>query len=197
MTTTAHFGYSAFWTGAERFLAVCGGAAVTYCLIAWGQSSFAQWQGEDEMLSRAAIHSAVPRKIPEGGVVARIEIPRMKFRAIAFEGTSNATLAKGVGHFAGSSLPDAKGNIVFAAHRDTFFAPLENIRRGDMIEVSTARKTLRYRVEEIKVVDPASMEVVQPTATPMLTLITCYPFSYLGAAPQRFVVRAAGLAELE
>lgn len=86
--------------------------------------------------------------------------------------------------------PGETGNVVLGGHRDTFFRPLRGIRRGDRITVTTTTGKYRYRVDWTRVVNPEQTELLQPTPDPALTLVTCYPFRYVGAAPQRFIVRA-------
>ncbi|HEY3233984.1 MAG TPA: class D sortase, partial [Polyangiaceae bacterium] len=91
--------------------------------------------------------------------------------------------------------PGEQGNVVFAAHRDTFFRPLREIRKEDRITVTTTQGTHHYTVDSSEVVDPDATEVLQASSQPLLTLITCYPFYYVGHAPKRFVVRARELIE--
>ena len=95
-----------------------------------------------------------------------------------------------MGHYPSSALPGEGGNVVLAGHRDTFFRPLRNIRRGDRIILETPRATLDYRVETTAVVNPNDVAVLAPTAGNILTLVTCFPFYYIGPAPHRFIVRA-------
>jgi sortase A len=99
-----------------------------------------------------------------------------------------------VGHIPGTALPGEDGNIVLAAHRDTFFRPLRNIQKGDEIALTTWNGAFRYRVESIQVVGPDDVGVLQPTSLPTLTLVTCYPFYFVGSAPKRFIVRAGLIA---
>ena len=87
-------------------------------------------------------------------------------------------------------MPGEQGNAVLAGHRDTFFRGLEDLRRDDRIWITTARGKLEYRVAQMEVVDPSRLDLLAPTGTRTLTLVTCYPFHYIGAAPQRYIVRA-------
>jgi sortase A len=125
------------------------------------------------------------------GLVGRIEVPRLKMAVVAREGIDGKTLRVAAGHIPGTALPGEAGNAGFAAHRDTFFRPLKSIREGDDVVVTTKRGVYRYAVTEIKIVEPADVSVLDPSANAMLTLVTCYPFEYIGNAPQRFIVRAA------
>lgn len=125
------------------------------------------------------------------GVVGKIEIARLGLEAVVREGTDARTLRRAVGHVAHTPLPGAGGNAALAGHRDTFFRPLEHVRRGDQVRVTTTTGTYTYVVRDTRVVDPTDVSVLDPTPADVLTLITCYPFTYVGSAPKRFVVRAA------
>lgn len=123
-------------------------------------------------------------------VIGRIEIPRLKISAVIVEGTEPDILDRAVGHFASTALPGQPGNVGLAGHRDTFLRGLGRIRADDVVLISTPESTHRYVVERNLVVEPDSVEVLDATATPSLTLVTCYPFTFVGPAPQRFIVRA-------
>jgi LPXTG-site transpeptidase (sortase) family protein len=125
-----------------------------------------------------------------GKPIGSIEIPRLGLSSVVLEGDDAAALLLGVGHLSDTPLPWHDGNTVLAAHRDTFFRPLAHIRKGDVIRFSTADASLEYVVKELKVVEPTAVEVLEPTSAATLTLITCFPFDYIGPAPQRFIVRA-------
>ena len=126
----------------------------------------------------------------QGKPIGSIEIPRLGLSSVVLEGDDAAALLLGVGHLSDTPLPWHDGNTVLAAHRDTFFRPLAHIRKGDVIRFSTADAALEYVVKELKVVEPTAVEVLEPTSAATLTLITCFPFDYIGPAPQRFIVRA-------
>lgn len=133
-----------------------------------------------------------PKTVPPqpGSLIGRLEIPRIGLSAMVLEGSDDRTLQLGVGHLHGAALPGAPGNVVLAGHRDTFFRPLRNIRKGDKITVTTTDGINEYWVESAAVVDPDQTQLLQASWQPTLTLVTCYPFSYLGAAPKRFIVQA-------
>jgi sortase A len=109
---------------------------------------------------------------------------------IVVQGDSERILRRAVGHLAATALPGETGNVVLAGHRDTFFRSLRNIRRGDVITFKTHEGDFDYVVEATSVVRPSDVKVLRPTGGRTLTLITCFPFYYLGPAPDRFVVRA-------
>ena len=132
----------------------------------------------------------VPATLAARALVGRIEVPRLKLSAVAREGVDVRTLRGSVGHVPGTALPGDAGNAAFAAHRDTFFAPLRDIRAGDDIVVTTATAVHRYSVVRTRVVDPSDVSVLRPSAGRTLTLVTCYPFDFVGSAPKRFIVSA-------
>jgi sortase A len=126
----------------------------------------------------------------EGTPVGQIEISRIGLTAMIVEGTEDATLRLGVGHITGTALPGQEGNIAMAGHRDTFFRPLRNILKDDEIKLTTLNGSYRYVVDSTKVVGPEEIGVLYNSHEAILTLVTCYPFNYIGSAPQRFIVRA-------
>ena len=142
------------------------------------------------------------------GLIGRIEIPRLGLSVVLLEGTANATLRRAVGHpvpkkqqssgltpgcttlIEGTALPGQRGNVGLAGHRDTFFRPLRSIQENDIITLTTIRSEYRYRVVSTRIVNPEDIEVLDSDGTEILTLVTCYPFYFVGAAPNRFIVRA-------
>jgi sortase A len=147
--------------------------------------------------SRLPERRARNRRTPKGatatstdGLIGRIVIPRLLLSAVVVEGIDPSTLRRVVGHIPGTALPGQPGNVGLAGHRDIHFRPLKDLRIRDEIQFSTLNGDFRYVVESIVVVDPNYVEVLAPSSENMLTLVTCYPFLYIGAAPKRFVVRA-------
>lgn len=130
------------------------------------------------------------RQVERGVVLGKVEIPRLGVSTIVRAGTDARTLRLAVGHIEGTALPGDIGNMGLAAHRDTFFRRLRDIRHGDTIRVITPEGTFTYRVARTDIVWPTDVWVLDDTDQPVLTLVTCYPFSYVGSAPQRFIVRA-------
>lgn len=126
----------------------------------------------------------------EGSPLGQIEISRIGVAAMILEGTGDLALRRAVGHIQGTALPGQQGNVAIAGHRDTFFRALRHIRRDDEIRLTTLSGAYRYRVVAIKVVEPEEIGVLDGSDDAILTLVTCYPFDYVGSAPQRFVVRA-------
>jgi len=139
---------------------------------------------------RRSTPAAVPARPAQAPLLARLEIPRLQLAAMILEGSDPGTLEQGVGHLPGTARPGEPGNVVLTGHRDTFFRSLRNIRPQDLIAITTPQGIRRYRVDSVTVVDPSFTRVLLATAKPTLTLVTCYPFDYLGAAPRRFIVRA-------
>ena len=123
-------------------------------------------------------------------LIGRLEIPDLHLVAMVQEGADARTLHRAVGHIPGTALPGARGNVGLAGHRDTFFRPLRQIRVSDAIQLQTQNGTYRYRVEWTRIVGPRDVHVLSSTGGQSLTLVTCYPFYYVGSAPKRFIVRA-------
>jgi len=131
-----------------------------------------------------------PHTLEEGEVMGEIDVPRLGIRAIVLHGDSPAQLRHAVGHIVKTALPGEPGNVVLAGHRDTFFRPLRDIRVGDEIRLKTRVRQFEYRVQSIEVVEPTEIRVLQTSTSHELTLLTCFPFRYVGPAPKRFVVHA-------
>jgi sortase A len=136
---------------------------------------------------RAKVESAAPKGSPLG----QIEISSIGLTAMIEEGDNGRTLRRAVGHIPGTALPGQQGNVVIAGHRDTFFRPLRNIRKGDEITLTTLNGSYRYRVDFTEVVGPQDTEALDASTDSILTLVTCYPFYFVGPAPRRFIVRAS------
>jgi sortase A len=176
------------------------------CLIFFSATTVYTWRYQraakshvEQMISvdrpvamRAKPKAAIASKRPAiGEIIGRVDIPRIKLSAAIAEGDDDRTLGKAVGHLPDTPLPwQRRGNVGLAAHRDGLFRPLANVRLGDDVRVVTPRGEYHYRVKKTHIVDPDDVWVLAPTATPTITLITCYPFSFVGNAPRRFVVQA-------
>jgi len=137
--------------------------------------------------------STAPKTAPAvaiDGLIGRLEIPRLLLSAVVAEGIDRTTLRRGVGHIPGTALPGHPGNVGLAGHRDTFFRPLKDLKINDEVEFSTLAGNFKYEVESVRVVDPDNVGVLAPSGHNVLTLVTCYPFYYVGPAPKRWIVRA-------
>jgi sortase A len=128
--------------------------------------------------------------VAEGDTLGRLEIPRLDVSVVVRAGSDARTLRLAVGHIPGTAFPGEPGNIGLAGHRDTFFRRLRDIAADDTIRLVTPEGRFTYRVQRTDVVRPSDVWVLDATETPTLTLITCYPFTYVGTAPERFVVHA-------
>jgi sortase A len=128
--------------------------------------------------------------VEPGGLIGRIEIPRLLLSVVVVEGVDKAALRHAVGHIPGTALPGEDGNVGLAGHRDTFFRPLKDLKIKDEIEVSTLKGTFTYQVVSLRIVDPENVGVLAPSGENVLTLVTCYPFYFVGPAPKRWIVRA-------
>ena len=141
---------------------------------------------------------ASPGKSPPAvtrGLIGRIEIPSLGLSVMVVEGIGSRVLRHAVGHIPGTALPGQPGNVGISGHRDTFFRPLRNIRKNDIITLTTLLGEFRYRVVSTRVVDPQDVAVLNPSGKEMLTLVTCYPFYFVGSAPDRFIVQAERVAD--
>ena len=126
-----------------------------------------------------------------GAPLAVLSIPRLRLDVPVFEGTDELTLNRGAGRIAGTARLGERGNIGIAAHRDGFFRGLKDVRPGDRIELAQLRRKFAYTVDNISVVDPGDVTVLHARPQASLTLVTCYPFYFIGDAPQRYIVQAS------
>lgn len=122
--------------------------------------------------------------------IALMRIRRLGVEAPIFEGVDDLTLNRGIGHIPGTTLPGENGNFALAGHRDGFFRALKDIVPGDEIQVLTPTKKYTYSVDQIVVVVPKDVSVLAPASYQSLTLVTCYPFYFIGSAPKRYIVKA-------
>ena len=184
---------------AQYALTVAGIAAVGYCAAIWfGAARFQasqarRFDGELEAHAARFARTSVSRPpfiAEEGEPIGKLEIPRLGLSVIVVEGVGHRDLDRAVGHVPGTAFPWQAGNIGIAGHRDTFFRPLRFIRPNDVITLSTLEGSYHYRVVATEVVSPSDVQVLQPAGADTLTLVTCFPFYYVGSAPKRFIVRA-------
>jgi len=170
---------------AVSMLAWCG-----YVLAdTWGFQRAEQHRFQQLLVKRIASPGAIP-PTAAGGLIGRIDIPRLDISVVVIEGTGSTTLRRAVGHIGGTALPGHAGNIGISGHRDTFFRPLRNIRKNDVIHVTTLDGEYHYRVVSTSIVKPSDVSVLESDGREILTLVTCHPFYFVGAAPNRFIVRA-------
>jgi sortase A len=132
-----------------------------------------------------------PAGLRDGDVVGNLHIPRIGLSVIILQGIEAGTLILGAGHVPGTPLPGSDGNVAIAAHRDTFFRRLKAILVDDRIQFATVHGTYDYIVDSTEIVDPEDTQVMESRGRSELTLITCYPFYFIGSAPKRFVVHAS------
>jgi sortase A len=128
--------------------------------------------------------------LARGSLVGRVDVPRVGVSSIIREGDDTATLRHSVGHIPETALPGEPGNAGLAGHRDSFFRGLKDVRTGDRIVVTTPDSVVHYVIRGTRIVGPDDVSVLGPTPRQTLTLVTCYPFNYIGAAPMRFIVQA-------
>ena len=178
------------WLG---FAAIAGaGGTAVYADIS---QRYQSWKFDHEVAAPPAMAVvAAAADLKEGDRIGRLEIPRIGISVMVLQGTAEATLIAGAGHVPGTPSPGGDGNVVIAAHRDTFFRKLEGIVPGDRIRIATIRGTYEYVVDSTETVNPDDTSVMESRDRSELTLITCFPFYYVGSAPKRFIVHARPLA---
>jgi sortase A len=157
-------------------------------LASRGYQSYQNWAYFNSSSDVPAPPTAAP-KVPTT-ILGRLEIPRVGLSVMIVEGVNEPELLLGAGHIPGTARPGLTGNAGIAGHRDTYFRPLKDIRVSDEIRISTREGNYRYVVEATRITTPSDVAVLNNTPEGRLTLVTCYPFSFLGSAPDRFVVQA-------
>jgi LPXTG-site transpeptidase (sortase) family protein len=138
----------------------------------------------------APFKASLKPKRSDGAAIGSLVIPRLGLSTMVVEGADDRDLELGAGHIPGTSFPGQPGNVGIAGHRDTFFRPLRRIQRGDAITLTTLGGAFEYRVVSIEIVKPDDIWVLYPGSSETLTLVTCYPFLFVGPAPRRFIIRA-------
>jgi sortase A len=180
------------------FLLIFGVAALSYVAYVLLHSRSYQQQANDALdqeiqAGGRSADSLTGRTVKEGDVLGRISIPRIGVTVAILQGTKSKTLQLGVGHIRGTPLPGEGGNVGIAGHRDTWFRNLKDIHTGDDIQIETVAGSSQYKVDWVQIVAPNDMGVLAPSAESAITLVTCYPFYYVGQAPERFIVHARKL----
>jgi sortase A len=149
-----------------------------------GEPDQSTWSPERVRAWRASMSQDGP--VP----LAVLRLPRLGIEVAVLTGTDEWTLNRAVGHIEDTATPESDGNIGIAGHRDGFFRPLKDVHVGDVMELETIRRRDTYQVDRMWIVNPDDVAVLDPTPVPAVTLVTCYPFYFVGSAPQRFIVRA-------
>ncbi len=188
----------------RMLLFTVGVVCLGYYAYTVGNQQVYQWyenRAFDRRIAQPAQTGSAPVPV-EGSVIGRVSIGRLNLSAIVRQGVSSDTLSKAVGHVPSTAMPGQEGNFAIAAHRDTLFRGLKNIRSGDVVTFQTETGLFNYEVAATKIVKPTDVSVLRPDggglipaaggAKPakLLTMITCYPFYYVGSAPKRFIVEA-------
>ena len=128
--------------------------------------------------------------VPDGTVIGTVKVPALHLDVPIVEGLTTSDLLRGIGHVPGSATAGGLGNMALAAHRDTFFRPMRDVKSGMEVLIESAEGTYRYEIDTTEIVSPEQVQVLDIGSVPQVTLITCYPFNYIGAAPKRFIVHA-------
>jgi sortase A len=179
----------------QRILFITGILALCYVSFTMIDAGLYQETAKRFLESQIQLEKEPPEIQPKpaikpGDVLGRLDIPRLGLSVAVLQGTGSRMLRLGTGHIEGTPLPGEAGNSGIAGHRDTFFRALRNIRDNDEIQFQTATGLSRYAVDWVKVVAPDDLSVLAPSSESALTLVTCYPFYFVGPAPERFIVRA-------
>jgi sortase A len=132
-----------------------------------------------------SIHSA-----EKAGIIGRLDIPALSLSVPITGDYDSRSLLRGVGHIPGTAVPGGLGNLVLAGHRDTFFRPLRRVKDGMKIDVTTTTGRWEYLIDSTEIVNPEQTDILDIGSRPEMTLITCFPFDFIGAAPKRFIVHA-------
>ena len=172
----------------ERLLLLASLACAGWVCTTWSAAAFYQAYAKSEL-----DHPATSERRPDEAVIGVLSIPRVGVSVAVVEGDDEKALSVAVGHLPDTPLPWEEGNSALAGHRDTYFGDLSGIRPGDAMALATRHGDLQYRVRSVRVVQPTDVSVLKPTGAD-LTLITCFPFRYIGPAPKRFVVQAERVA---
>ena len=161
-------------------------------LLVYVGLEYASMFREQRRLAREWEHQQLNPPVPgvPGDTLTRLTIPKIDLDSVVVEGTDRKALRLGPGHMEDTATPGETGNSVITAHRDTFFRHLNDLQMGDEVLVERGGKVFHYQVTGKRVVPPTDLSVIAPTKDTEITLITCYPFNYVGPAPRRFVVRA-------
>jgi len=170
---------------------ICGLGYVTYVIVDAQAYQAIEKSRFDKMPPAQG-----PRVVAEGDVIGEMKIPRLAFETILVQGESPKVLRRAVGHLPQTALPGEPGDVALAGHRDSFFRPLRGIQPGDMITIKTLDGEFEYQVQWTEVVLPSDVQVLRPSSENTLTLVTCFPFYFVGPAPKRFIVRARQIGRL-
>ena len=176
-------------------LSVVNGAFISISILSWLFDQLCLSRTHVGVPAQATLNNStapLQKDLAQSGsrLVGRLEIPKLGVSLIILEGAGSKTLRIGLGHIPGTSLPGQQGNVVIAGHRDTFFRPLRNINICDEVSIDTTARTYHYQVRSFEIVDARNVNALRFHDKNELTLITCYPFSYIGPAPKRFIVHA-------
>jgi len=182
----------------QRAMILAAAACAAWLFVAWKDATFFQLYARTELRDLVTDTRGPQTGLPDApaplhrveSVIGVLDVPRLALSVVAVEGDDERTLRVAAGHLPDTPLPWQEGNASFAGHRDTFFRALRELRVGDDLELATTHGTFRYRVTRTLIVAPSDVSVLEPGDATALTLITCYPFTFLGAAPLRFVVQA-------
>jgi sortase A len=182
------YGGTSWWAEAERQRSIAEFSAARQTALLHQSSS------PPALVPTASGTAATPLPPPlPRSSLAVLRVPGVNLEVPVHAGTAESVLSRGAGLIEGTAAPGSPGNVGIAAHRDSFFRPLERVAIGDLIELDTLERTILYRITELSVVEPTDVHVLDEIGMPVLTLVTCYPFRFVGNAPHRYIVRAVAV----
>ena len=186
----------------ERGLLAVGGVLAIWCAAVLLEAHFTRQLPVQPVVVTQSLPgdanttTSTPQPAPAAGtVLGRISAPTVHMTAPVLEGSDDGTLSRGAGHIEDTPFPGQRGNIGIAGHRDTVFRPLKAVHVGDPLELTTSDRVYHYRIKKTFIVGPDDVYVLDPTEQPTVTLVTCFPFEYIGHAPKRFIVQAELVGE--
>jgi sortase A len=188
----AVYGGMSWWGEAERHRSLAEFSAARQTAALQQPATLPGQAPVGAATSGAGAEAAMPPP-PSLSSLAVLRVPGVDLEVPVHAGTAESVLSRGAGLIEGTATPGSHGNVGIAAHRDSFFRPLERVAIGDLIELDTLERTIRYRITELSVVEPTDVHVLDEIGKPVLTLVTCYPFRFVGNAPQRYIVRAVAV----
>ena len=189
----------------ERALLAVGVALAAWCAVVLAEAAYTQHRpltkplvitqtlpgDESHEGNERSSNAPHARNAPAPGtLLARLDIPAVQISTAVLEGSDDATLGRGAGHIEDTPFPGEPGNIGIAGHRDTVFRAIRRIKGGETIDLTTPDRVFHYKINRTSIVMPDDVYVLDPTPRPTLTLVTCYPFEFIGHAPKRFIVQA-------
>jgi sortase A len=187
----------AFLTWIERGLIAAGLALGAWAAAVYVEGRFFNTLPPPPRAASPVSGVTVAASIPPGAWIARLDAPSVQLTATVLEGSDDETLGRGAGHIEDTPFPGQPGNIGIAGHRDTTFRAVRHLHVGDPLTLTTSDRVYHYQITKTFIVEPEDVYVLDPSDHPILTLVTCYPFEFIGHAPHRYIIQAALVGQPE